>query len=330
GTATQPSEEVDDRAVILRISETKDMVSVDAASKSGTPNEVSKSVHVSADQKPAKLALSKRDEKVEISADGIEVSKPDERVEISAGDGAFKLEVEKPGKSVNISIGKSLVPKVSVFEENKRGISKIDKVEQGGTVEAVLIGGAGELRKSIRYIDKPWVDNLAEFINRNPQGQWIVAHSTQPMPSREEAERSAAKSAVDQLIPRVQSRVSSRVQDALRPALIEKDIYGMGMIADRFVQSFKRPYGRVWQEYLLVDASTDKLTFMAARQRSAHTRDSYNTLIKQYLPIVGMILLVLVVYGFLNVATRGYYTWSLRIAGIVCVATVVLLILNYA
>jgi len=38
-----------------------------------------------------------------------------------------------------------------------------------------------------------------------------------------------------------------------------------------------------------------------------------------------LLALITVVYAFLNAATRGYYTWSLRIAGIVLAAAVIIL-----
>jgi hypothetical protein len=41
--------------------------------------------------------------------------------------------------------------------------------------------------------------------------------------------------------------------------------------------------------------------------------------------VVGLLALITVVYVFLNAATKGYYVWSLRIAGIVLAAAVIIL-----
>ena len=41
--------------------------------------------------------------------------------------------------------------------------------------------------------------------------------------------------------------------------------------------------------------------------------------------IVGLLVLITVIYAFLNAATKGYYVWSLRIAGIVLAVAVIIL-----
>ncbi|MHC4567597.1 MAG: hypothetical protein ACYTE3_17770, partial [Planctomycetota bacterium] len=41
--------------------------------------------------------------------------------------------------------------------------------------------------------------------------------------------------------------------------------------------------------------------------------------------VAGLLALITVAYVFLNAATKGYYTWSLRIAGVVLAAAVIIL-----
>jgi hypothetical protein len=43
--------------------------------------------------------------------------------------------------------------------------------------------------------------------------------------------------------------------------------------------------------------------------------------------IAGLLALIVVVYLFLNAATKGYYAWSLRIAGVVLAGVVILFFL---
>ena len=45
------------------------------------------------------------------------------------------------------------------------------------------------------------------------------------------------------------------------------------------------------------------------------------------LTVAGLLTLITVVYAFLNAATKGYYVWSLRIAGIVLAAVAIILLL---
>jgi len=44
--------------------------------------------------------------------------------------------------------------------------------------------------------------------------------------------------------------------------------------------------------------------------------------------LAALVVLICVVYGFLNAATRGYYTWSLRIAAVVLVVVGMILVLT--
>jgi len=42
---------------------------------------------------------------------------------------------------------------------------------------------------------------------------------------------------------------------------------------------------------------------------------------------IGVVALIAVIYFFLNMATRGYYEWSLRIAGVVLAIVAVISVL---
>ena len=48
---------------------------------------------------------------------------------------------------------------------------------------------------------------------------------------------------------------------------------------------------------------------------------------RMLLSIVGLLVLISLVYAFLNAATKGYYVWSLRIAGIVLALIAIIFLL---
>jgi hypothetical protein len=309
-TTTRPSASAEDRAIVLQISiPTVTLSAADIANKL----DVSKPVSSYA----------------AISAKKIEVSKANKNVEISASNGLVKIKVDKPGKSVDVSIGKSLIPKVNVQDNKKREIIKVKKGENSGTVEVALIGKTGERRKSVRYIYKPWVDNLAEFINRDPHKQWVVARSTQLMPTQHEAERSAIRSAAEQLLPRLKSHRPALAQRSIEMNAVEDRLRSNDIISDRFVQHYKRPYGDVWSESILIDASNIKLQAVASHLLRTHHSGRVMVL-KKFASIGGLALLIILVYLFLNAATKGYYKWALRIVGIAGAGALLLLLLNYA
>jgi len=148
------------------------------------------------------------------------------------------------------------------------------------------------------------------------------AQSTQFMPNRHEAERSAVRSAAQQLLPRIQAYLTDwKGQDDLVGAIQNQIDQREGIIYDRFAQKLKRPYGDIWTEHILIDASPKKLQIMASRINKIPHAQQLNRLSKIG-SIIGLIVLILVVYLFLNMATKGYYTWSLRIAGVVCLVAV--------
>src|SRR5687768_13306138 len=115
---------------------------------------------------------------------------------------------------------------------------------------------------------KLWASDFAAFVNANPKGRWIVAHSTTPGISADEAEASARACAVEALVPQVRSRVSGRIDLKDLRRIIDGSLGEGGSIVDRHVQADERPYGTIWRESILVDASPRKLDEMARRANS--------------------------------------------------------------
>jgi Na+/melibiose symporter-like transporter len=57
------------------------------------------------------------------------------------------------------------------------------------------------------------------------------------------------------------------------------------------------------------------------------SRETRMTWARMGLSSAGVLLLIGVIYFFLNMATRGYYEWSLRIAGLVLAIVAIVAIL---
>ena len=91
--------------------------------------------------------------------------------------------------------------------------------------------------------------------------------------------------------------------------------FSRNLLTDRFTQSFDRPYGTVWREAVLVDASPKRVEEIArslvqgVQSRVVHSRTTW-------LSFFGLGGLVFGTYLFLNMATKGYYTWALRLAAL--------------
>lgn len=191
------------------------------------------------------------------------------------------------------------------------------------------IGKEGKVSRSARFLDKPWVDDFATFASGNQERAWVMAMSRDPAVSVAEAEQQALGDAVAQIEPRVRDRLAHHVHgaaDLLVQRQVRAGLESSGMIVDRFVQRFERPYGEIWQVGLLIDASPKKIAALAEkcdRMLAGQQRTFRQTV----LSIAGLVALVCVVYIFLNSVTKGYFVWSLRAAALAILAGGVFLVL---
>jgi hypothetical protein len=197
-----------------------------------------------------------------------------------------------------------------------------------GTIQASVL--AAEKQAGIRadFVDKPWVEDFPGFLNTKPKRQLIIAKSTDSCVTEAEANHQAIQDACAQVgkmlgraLPRLSGKPISFVSQVNSDDLLEG-----GFILDRFVQSFKGTAGRIWRQALLIDASPEKLTQLAQR-KEGFARAAKTSWARMFFSILGLLVLITVVYAFLNAATKGYYAWSLRIAGIVLALVVIIFLL---
>ena len=211
----------------------------------------------------------------------------------------------------------------------------------GGKVEMEATHATGRFLRSVSFVEKPWVDSFAEFASRDPRQRWIVGRSPGPQSSPSDAELAAIRAAARALLPEAcidagSPRLVTYVQSGSHPEvrqqlerIIERQLLDRQYVVDRFVQSFQRPYGRVWSATVLVDASPAKLKTLAAALRRHHSAER-QAWVHTALSVGGLILLICLVYLFLNAATKGYYVWMLRLGALAVVAVGVAAVLLVA
>ncbi len=195
-----------------------------------------------------------------------------------------------------------------------------------GRIEATVSGNNKQTTISTNFIEKPWVENFADFVNRNPKEKWVLARSQQSCTSQAEAEQQAISNACDKITNLLSQIHGQRSAIGVGRTVTAADIRNGHFIADRFAQSFVGTAGRIWRQAILINASQDKLTELA-RQKMIMRQSWRASFIRELFSIVGIIILICVVYLFLNAATKGYYTWSLRIAAVVLVLAGISLVL---
>lgn len=199
-------------------------------------------------------------------------------------------------------------------------------VESGALVTTVF---TEDRRASMeaRFIDKPWVESFGAFASARPEQAFFVARSNGTCTSEGEANQQAledARTRLNESLGRHAGRRFARLPQ--QPVVSVMDVQNGGFVADRFVQSLETSTGKVWRQALLVDISGPKLMRLAAA-KVAESRQICESWARMGLSVVGVLVLIGVIYFFLNMATRGYYEWSLRIAGVVLAVVAIVAIL---
>jgi len=201
---------------------------------------------------------------------------------------------------------------------SRQEVGPIPYVENQERFLVTLEGPAGRITDQLEVVDKPWVDNFAQLVNENPKRSFLLAQSPEPAVSRDEALRDALRDGARQMVPLVRNLVTvsgPNDEQRLFQVVYAKLSQGRG-ISDRFVQRVKMSVSPMWREVLLIDASPEKLQEAAAMYR-VQGRLAKATWFKFIGSTAGLVLVICLAYAFANLATRGYYTWSLRIVAVV-------------
>jgi hypothetical protein len=160
---------------------------------------------------------------------------------------------------------------------------------------------------------KQWALDFPAYVNSHP-GQWIVGHCGQPCLSEEEAAQMARADAADEIFPRVQHRLSASNADAvwLRGRILA-DIQGGELQSDHLVEQFSRPYGTVWTESVLLEASPQRIQNFASRYsmelRLRHARTAVVRIVA-----LGAIVMAWCICWLLNLLTKGYFATRLKLS----------------
>jgi hypothetical protein len=198
-----------------------------------------------------------------------------------------------------------------------------------GKIEAMVVVQNGNSTISEQYMEKPWLENFSHFANLQSNKQYIVARSNESSLIPEQANQQAINDAWRQLNPFIAGELNNKLTFNRSVTFYPDSIINSGMIVDKFVQSFDGTAGKIWREALLLDVSADKLQRLTDNIAGI-SRSRINNWAQIIFSILGMLLLITVVYIFLNAATKGYYNWSLRIVGAILALILLFIILSFA
>jgi hypothetical protein len=174
--------------------------------------------------------------------------------------------------------------------------------------------------------DKGWATRFVQFVNEHPGRQWVVGRCTTPCLSEAEAAQQARDDAAAKLYPIVERHVhSSRLDAQWLADRVTQDVREGRFEADRFTEQFKRPYGQVWTESVLLDVTPDNLDSVVSQYRGELGQRHVQT--RRHLATAAIVILLsCLLYILLNVATKGYFTMRLRLATVAIVAATIILL----
>ena len=205
---------------------------------------------------------------------------------------------------------------------------------------SVTMGGGNLpfVTASARFIDKPWADDWNLYRNSQPSKRWLHADAGGLYESESEALAAARRAAVDALVPIMKETMNANAARSRQPAIpvsddwvrqrlrssVTRNTHGI-LIPDQFVQKFSRPYGDVWHAQLLIDASTKNLQDLN-RAYNDVADAQFGRKASVWGALGGLTVVIMLLYAFLNAATKGYFVWRLRVLALAGVIAGVLVV----
>jgi hypothetical protein len=178
--------------------------------------------------------------------------------------------------------------------------------------------------------EKPWLTDLAGYQSTYPNSRFLVARSHSSATDEKTAEQEAitdACSQVAQVLWEMNPNHGRPLSGNL--SVNPTDLESRGFVLDRFSQQLYGMAGPICRNALLIDLSPEKIQPLANAKFEIVARQQ-KTWARVLLSFVGMAAVIALVYAFLNAATRGYYSWSLRIAALALLAAGVVIVLSLA
>jgi hypothetical protein len=187
---------------------------------------------------------------------------------------------------------------------------------------------------------KAWVDDWEGFVNSSElPRRWLLAGTTVPFATENEARLEARKQAAIILLDYVRSEFDSRPRATVGDRLVGSTRWLMSqlqtalmnneLIADEHITRENRSYGQVWSCQLLLDASPRTLARMVDGFQGAAQRQVERSAVT-WGGLAALVVVIVLLYAFLNWVTRGYFVWRLRAAAMMIVIAALLAVMAAA
>ncbi len=214
-------------------------------------------------------------------------------------------------------------------------LALIERDDRGRSVVDIRPSPATQTSPSTMASTKRWVDDWVGWVNSAGRGTaFLRAVSTGPCISEPEAREQAIAQAARELKPIVLSQLvqnlrTSSFDNALLEAVITDALRSGRLIVDQYLTRTNKPYGSLWTCYLLIDRSP--LALDPVVQRVYKASQAHVTLEKtKWLSIAALAAVIVLLYAFLNAATKGYFVWRLRSVALLIAIAAVLAVMAMA
>lgn len=232
------------------------------------------------------------------------------------------VSVEQPPDATAVNVA---IPEVR-FENHNRWRRHAES--RSGSIALRVQAPSGPFSISTRFADTPWLIDRTGFARQYANGDWLVAYSDGTHTTHEGAREDALHAATEVLLPLARARVSQLpASDQNRFAQqmdkdpnwlrsrVSDELVSRNLVTDRFAQRFDRSYGTVWREAVLIDAAPTRVEEIArSLVQGVDAKVTYHR--NTWFSFIALAGLIFGTYLFLNMATKGYYAWMLRLAAL--------------
>ena len=200
-----------------------------------------------------------------------------------------------------------------------------------GVLRATLAGPRGSFSGEAAFVDKRWSEDFESWRVQQDRTDWVKGLSDSLCVTVDEARAQAMADAARQVVDVVIAHGESRYKDTFAVHTRRDSLSSwlgevvprwleMGQLqSDSFVQTYDRPYGTLYSCAMRVHVTPEKADTLLDAYFS-YDRGLRASWVQAILSAVGLLVLIGVVYLFLDSATRGYYVWSVRIAAVMMAA----------
>lgn len=165
-----------------------------------------------------------------------------------------------------------------------------------------------------------WIDDWDQYV-ATTQFKGFRVSSSDTAPSQADALNESINAAAGQLMavmmnqPAIQTRSQTPGFSSLLHQQALASIVSREVVAGQSTWSIDKSYGTLWKSWMLIDTSPARIATL--NQNVLRVAGSVRTQrLAGFVTTAALLAVIVLLYGFLNVVTKGYFIWRLRAVAI--------------